>query len=105
MGIDAVWWARQGQRLGAGEICLNSIDADGVQQGYDLELTRLISERVTIPVIASGGAGTPWHLFEALTSGKADAVLIASMVHYGTYSISEIKEFLNERQVPVRSRW
>jgi len=105
MGMDAVWWAREGERLGAGEICLNSIDADGVQQGYDLELTRLISEKVTIPVIASGGAGTPLHLYEALTAGKADAVLIASMVHYGTYTIAEIKEYLADRRVPVRSRW
>ncbi len=105
MGMDAVWWAREGQRLGAGEICLNSIDADGVQQGYDLELTRLISENVTIPVIASGGAGTPLHLYEALSDGKADAALIASMVHYGTYTIAGIKEYLAERQVPVRSRW
>ncbi len=105
MGLDALDWARRGQRLGAGEICLNSIDADGVRQGYDLELTRMISENVTIPVIASGGAGQPVHLLDALTEGRADAALIASMVHYGTYTISEIKAFLYERGVPVRRRW
>lgn len=105
MGLDAVDWAKKGQALGAGEICLNSIDADGVQQGYDLELTRIISENVTIPVIASGGAGVPVHLYDALTQGKADAALIASMVHYNTYTISEIKDFLNTRGVSVRMQW
>ena len=84
MGIDALWWAQEGQRLGAGEICLNSIDADGTQEGYELTLTRMISETVAIPVIASGGAGRPEHLAEVLTQGKADAALIASMIHYGT---------------------
>jgi cyclase len=105
MGLDALWWAEEGARLGAGEICLNSIDADGTQTGYELTLTRLISAAVSIPVIASGGAGTPEHLYEVLTAGQADAALIASMVHYGTYTIQEIKEFLHGRGVPVRLAW
>jgi hypothetical protein len=89
MGIDALWWAREGERLGTGEICLNSIDADGTQQGYELTLTRMISQAVSIPVIASGGAGEPEHLCQVLTEGRADADLIASMVHYGTYTIPQ----------------
>jgi cyclase len=105
MGIDALWWAQEAERLGAGEICLNSIDADGTQVGYELELTRLISTSVRIPVIASGGAGLPEHLQEVLTRGHADAALIASMVHYGTYSIRQIKESLQENGVPVRRTW
>jgi len=105
MGIDALWWAQEAERLGAGEICLNSIDADGTQDGYELHLTRLISTRVGIPVIASGGAGRPDHLLEVLSQGRADAALIASMVHYGTYSIKGIKEFLDERGVKVRKTW
>lgn len=105
MGIDALWWAQEAERLGAGEICLNSIDADGTQDGYELQLTRLISTRVGIPVIASGGAGKPDHLLEVLSQGRADAALIASMVHYGTYTIRGIKEFLDERGVKVRKTW
>ena len=105
MGVDALWWAQEAERLGAGEICLNSIDADGTQVGYELELTRLISSHVQIPVIASGGAGQPQHLLDVVTRGHADAALIASMVHYGTYSIREIKEFLQENGVPVRRTW
>jgi cyclase len=105
MGIDALWWAREAERLGAGEICLNSIDADGTQDGYELNLTRLVSTQVGIPVIASGGAGKPEHLFDVLSKGHADAALIASMVHYGTYSIREIKEFLLEQGVKVRRTW
>jgi cyclase len=105
MGIDALWWAQEAVRLGAGEICLNSIDADGTQAGYELTLTRMISEAVPIPVIASGGAGAPEHLYQVLTQGRADAALIASMVHYGTYSISEIKEYLQQRSIPVRLAW
>ena len=105
MGIDALWWAQEAERLGAGEICLNSIDADGTQAGYELTLTRMISEAVSIPVIASGGAGTPEHLYEVLTAGHADAALIASMVHYGTYSIQEIKDYLHQRGIPVRLHW
>ena len=105
MGIDALWWAQEAVRLGAGEICLNSIDADGTQKGYELTLTKLISEAVPIPVIASGGAGIPDHLYDVLTEGKADAALIASMVHYGTYSIAEIKNYLQQRGIKMRSLW
>lgn len=105
MGIDALWWAREAERLGAGEICLNSIDADGTRDGYELTLTRLIAASVGIPVIASGGAGTPMHLAAALKEGRADAVLIASMVHYGTYTIREIKEFLRDQGIKVRRTW
>ncbi len=105
MGIDALWWAQEAVRLGAGEICLNSIDADGTQTGYELNLTKLISEAVPIPVIASGGAGSPDHLHDVLTQAKADAALIASMVHYGTYSITEIKEYLHQRGIKMRLLW
>ncbi len=105
MGLDALWWAQEAERLGAGEICLNSIDADGTQAGYELTLTRMISEAVSIPVIASGGAGVPEHLYEVLTQGRADAALIASMIHYGTYTIQGIKEYLHERGIPVRLAW
>lgn len=105
MGIDALWWAKEAERLGAGEICLNSIDADGTRQGYELELTRLISTQVRIPVIASGGAGRPEHLSDVLTKGHADAALIASMVHYGTYTIRQLKEFLQENGVKIRKTW
>ena len=102
MGMDALNWAIEAQALGAGEICLNSIDADGTKMGYELNLTAMVSENVDIPVIASGGAGTPAHLFDVLTKGKADAALIASMVHYGTYSIAEIKSLLAQNGVKVR---
>ena len=105
MGIDALEWALKCQALGAGEICLNSIDADGTKDGYELTLTELISSNVDIPVIASGGAGRPEHLSDVLTAGKADAALIASMVHYGTYTITEIKSYLDEHGVKVRSVW
>jgi imidazole glycerol-phosphate synthase subunit HisF len=105
MGLDALWWAQEAVRLGAGEICLNSIDADGTQQGYELVLTKLISEAVPIPVIASGGAGNPDHLYDVLTQGEADAALIASMVHYGTYSIREIKDNLQNRGIKMRTLW
>jgi cyclase len=104
-GIDALWWAKEGERLGAGEICLNSIDADGTQAGYELALTRMISQAVSIPVIASGGAGTPEHLYAVLTQGWADAALIASMVHYENYTIKEIKQYLQKRGIPVRLAW
>lgn len=104
-GLDALWWAKEAQNLGAGEICLNSIDADGMQTGYELNLTRLISENVKIPVIASGGAGQPEHLAEVLTKGRADAALIASMVHYKTYTIAGIKQFLTDRGIRVRNIW
>ena len=100
--VDAVEWAVRVQELGAGEILLTSMDTDGTQAGYDIELTRAISEAVSIPVIASGGAGIIEHIYDALTDGKADAALIASIVHYGTYSVREIKEYLHSRGVPVR---
>ncbi len=105
MGLDALWWAKEAVRLGAGEICLNSIDADGTQNGYEITLTRMISEAVSIPVIASGGAGKPEHLAEVLTEGKADAALIASMVHYGAYTIQGIKDHLAGQGIPVRRIW
>ncbi|MBW1782341.1 MAG: imidazole glycerol phosphate synthase subunit HisF [Deltaproteobacteria bacterium] len=104
-GLDALVWARRGEALGAGEICLNSIDADGTQDGYELTLTALISENVNIPVIASGGAGSIDHIYEVLTKGKADAALVASIVHYNTYSVREIKDDLNARGVKVRMTW
>jgi cyclase len=105
MGIDALWWAREAERLGAGEICLNSIDADGTRAGYEIELTHLISTNVKIPVIASGGAGTSEHIVDVLSRGSADAALIASMVHYGTYTIRGIKECLMENGIKVRRTW
>jgi cyclase len=105
MGMDALWWAQEGERLGAGEICLNSIDADGTQEGYELTLTRMISEAVSIPVIASGGAGRPEHLAQVLSDGKADAALIASMIHYGAYTIQGIKEYLAQQSISIRLTW
>ena len=104
-GIDALAWAKEAEDRGAGEICLNSIDADGTQDGYEIALTRLISSLVKIPVIASGGAGKPEHLVEVLTRGQADAALIASMVHYRTYTISQIKEELHNNGVKTRMYW
>jgi imidazole glycerol-phosphate synthase subunit HisF len=104
-GIDALWWAKEAERLGAGEICLNSIDADGTQNGYEIDLTHLISSHVAIPVIASGGAGRPEHLLDVLTRGQADAALIASMVHFRAYTIAEIKAFLQDRGVKTRMHW
>lgn len=105
MGIDALKWAIKAQELGAGEICLNSIDADGTTKGYELNLTSLISDSVEIPVIASGGAGTPEHLKDVLTKGKADAALIASMIHYGSYTIGKIKSYLASSGVKIRNSW
>lgn len=99
---DAVEWAREGVARGAGEILLTSMDADGTRDGYDLELTRAISTAVPVPVIASGGAGTLAHLAEALTTGKADAVLAASIFHFGTFAIPETKKYLQEQGVEVR---
>ena len=101
-GIDAVQWTARACTLGAGEITVNSIDADGQQTGYDLELMAAVSDAVTIPVVASGGAGTLDHLFEAVTAGKADAALVASIFHYGTYTIRQAKEHLRSKGVPVR---
>jgi cyclase len=100
--LDALSWAREAQKLGAGEIVLNSIDADGAQQGYELPLTRLISEELSIPVVASGGAGQPHHLEEVFREGRADAALIASMVHFGTYTINQIKGYLRDRGIQIR---
>jgi cyclase len=101
-GKDAVAWAVEGERLGAGEILLTSMDRDGTKDGYDLDLTRAIAEAVRIPVIASGGAGTLLHLYEGLVTGRADAVLAASMFHYREVTIPEVKRYLAGRGVPVR---
>jgi cyclase len=101
-GLDAVAWAKRGEALGAGEILLTSMDRDGTELGYDLDLTRRVSEAVRIPVIASGGCGRLEHLAEALTAGKASAVLAASIFHFGRYRISETKRFLVEKGIPVR---
>lgn len=102
MGIDAVAWAMEANRLGAGEILLTSMDCDGTKNGYDIELTKTIAENVSIPVIASGGAGTKEHFLEALTEGKADAALAASLFHYKELEICDLKKYLNESGVPVR---
>jgi cyclase len=101
-GMDAIAWARRGEKLGAGELVVNSIDADGTKEGYEIKLTRMMAEAVGIPVIASGGGGTPEHLYRVLTEGKADAALIASILHYGEYSIKEIKEYLKNKGIRVR---
>lgn len=102
VGIDAVEWAEKVERLGAGEILLTSMDCDGTKAGYDLDLTRAIAENVSIPVIASGGAGTLEHFKEALTEGRADAALAASLFHYKELEIRQVKEYLREEGVPVR---
>lgn len=102
MGIDAVEWAMEANRLGAGEILLTSMDCDGTKDGYDLELTRIISENVSIPVIASGGAGKLEHFYDALTAGKADAALAASLFHYKELEINDVKKYLHDRGVSVR---
>ena len=101
-GLDAVEWAMKAVDLGVGEIVVNSMDSDGTQGGYDLELNRAISEAVSVPVVASGGAGSPEHLYQVIDQGKADAVLAASIFHFGTYSIGQVKEYLGQRGVPVR---
>ena len=101
-GIDAIKWAQDAVDLGAGELLLTSWDADGHRTGYDLELTRTVSEAVSVPVIASGGAGEIEHLYRAIVDGKADAVLAASIFHYGEYTIKGVKEYLTERGVPIR---
>ena len=101
-GMDVVEWAKKAGELGAGEILLTSMDKDGTKEGYDLELTRTISEAVNIPVIASGGAGNLEHLYQALTQGKADAVLAASIFHYGEYSIKDAKEYLRNKGLEIR---
>jgi len=104
-GIDAIQWAKKGEELGAGELVINSIDADGTKEGYELKLTRMIADSVRVPVIASGGAGKPEHLYEALTEGHADAALIASIVHYGEYTCRQLKEYLHSRNVKIRMNY
>ncbi|HKT33238.1 MAG TPA: imidazole glycerol phosphate synthase subunit HisF [Nitrospira sp.] len=101
-GIDAVEWAAQMERFGAGEVLLTSMDEDGQQRGYDLELTATVAERVSVPVIASGGVGTLEHLYDGLVDGKADAVLAASIFHFRTYTVPQAKAYLRSRGVPVR---
>ena len=101
-GMDAIDWARRGVKLGAGEIVVNSIDADGTLEGYELTLTRMIADAVGIPVIASGGGGRPEHLFDALTTGGADAALVASMLHYGHYTVGSIKQSLRDKGLKIR---
>ena len=102
VGMDAVEWAMQADRLGAGEILITSMDCDGTKAGYDIELTRQIAENVSIPVIASGGAGTKEHFYEALTDGKADAALAASLFHYKELEIMDLKNYLADKGIPVR---
>ncbi|MDO4304647.1 MAG: imidazole glycerol phosphate synthase subunit HisF [Bacillota bacterium] len=102
MGIDAVEWAIKAEKLGAGEILLTSMDCDGTKAGYDIELTRMVAENVSIPVIASGGAGTREHFYEALSAGKAEAVLAASLFHYKELEIREVKEYLRDKGISVR---
>ncbi|MFH1475933.1 MAG: imidazole glycerol phosphate synthase subunit HisF [Verrucomicrobiota bacterium] len=104
-GLDALAWARRAEELGAGEIVVNSVDADGTRQGFELTLTRLIATQVRIPVVASGGAGTPDHLAAVFTTGRADAAIIAGMIHTGAYTIRQIKEALLARYIPVRKKW
>ena len=101
-GIDCLEWVKRATELGAGEILLTSMDADGTKSGYDVELTRAVSEAVDVPVIASGGAGKLEHFYDVLTEGKADAVLAASVFHYGTFTVREVKEYLKSRGVEVR---
>lgn len=101
-GVDALQWAKKIEFLGAGEILLTSVDTDGTRAGYDIELTKTIAEAVNIPVIASGGAGNPQHIYEVLTATKADAALAAGIFHYGIYTVGDIKKYLAERGLPVR---
>ena len=100
--LDAIAWAQEVEKRGAGELLVTSMDADGTQAGYDLDLTRTIADRVPVPVIASGGAGTCEHIHQALTAGKAEAALLASLLHYGQLTVQQVKEHLRDRQVPVR---
>lgn len=101
-GIDVMEWAKQAESLGAGEIVLNVMNADGTTAGYDVEMTRAVSEAVKIPVVASGGAGSPQHILDVLTTGRADAALAASIFHFGTYTVGQVKDFLHQHDVPVR---
>lgn len=103
-GLDALTWAKEVEKRGAGELLVTSMDADGTQAGYDLELTRSIAEQVEIPVIASGGAGNSQHIYEALTEGKAEAALLASLLHYGQLTIHELKQYLSSRGVTICDR-
>ncbi|MEM8780747.1 MAG: imidazole glycerol phosphate synthase subunit HisF [Cyanobacteria bacterium P01_G01_bin.49] len=102
-GLDAIKWAKEVEQRGAGELLITSMDADGTQAGYDLALTSTIAKQVEIPVIASGGAGNCQHLYEALTEGQAEAALLASLLHYGQLTIAEVKNYLSDRQIPVRN--
>jgi cyclase len=104
-GIDVVEWAQRVEELGAGEILLTSMETDGVQNGFDLTITRAVADAVSIPVIASGGAGNPQHLVDGVVEGHAEAVFIASIVHYRTYSIRECKDAMHAAGIPVRMRW
>jgi len=104
-GIDALWWAKTGESLGAGELVINSIDADGTKEGYEMKLTRMLADAVRIPVIASGGAGQPEHLYDVLTEGHADAALVASIVHYGKYTCRELKEYLYNKGIKIRMNY
>jgi cyclase len=101
-GLDALAWAKRGEELGAGELVVNSIDADGTQEGYEINLTRRMAEAVRIPVIASGGGGKAEHLYRVLTEGKADAALVASLLHYGITTVAELKKYLDQKGVKVR---
>ena len=101
-GIDAVQWAKKVEELGSGEILLTSMDRDGTYDGFDIPITRKLSEELDIPVIASGGVGNPQHIYEGFTKGKADAALAASIFHFGEYTVQDVKEYLRERNVPVR---
>ncbi len=104
-GLDALEWAKTGEKLGAGELVVNSIDADGTKDGYELTLTLMIADSVGIPVIASGGAGKPEHLYEAFAIGHADAALVASIVHYGEYTCRQLKDYLNSRGIKMRTKF
>ena len=104
-GMDAVEWARRAVELGAGEIVVNSVDADGTRAGFELEITRLIAEAVNVPVVASGGAGTPEHVVTVFREAKADAAIVAGMIHTGDYTIAQIKEAMSAASIPVRRSW
>lgn len=103
-GIDVLWWSLEAVELGAGEIVLNVMNADGTTEGYDLEMTAAVSSAVKVPVVASGGAGSPEHMYHVLAEGKADAALAASIFHFGTFTVGQVKEYLHERRIPVRLR-
>jgi len=104
-GLDALEWAKRAEDLGAGEIVVNSVDADGTRNGYELNLTRLIATNVGVPVVASGGAGSPRHLIDVFTTGRADAAIVATIVHTGEYTIAQIKDELARAGIPVRKKW